>query len=233
MAIELSQRALADFAPRRRSASSITSSWYSVARWISSTTADGDDDVLGIGSRPDAGRDQREQRPESLAAGVHQVRRGLGDEAELADQLAFEQILDAGQAGGDPGRQVGVGELDAGEHGRGVHTDEPMSGRRRAPSGGEARNSHHHDNSGSGTVNQSSTGPGNSAEPSVTMTATAITIPVRMPGTTTYGASVPHRGTTSDAGPPQRRSPAIRATDDPAADGDGTGPGRRPGRRST
>ena len=27
-------------APRRRSASSITSSWYSVARWISSTTAD-------------------------------------------------------------------------------------------------------------------------------------------------------------------------------------------------
>src|SRR6478752_7259695 len=40
IAIELSQRALADLAPRRRSASSITSSWYSVARWISSTTAD-------------------------------------------------------------------------------------------------------------------------------------------------------------------------------------------------
>ncbi len=39
IATELSQREFADSAPRRMDASSITSSWYSVARWISSTTA--------------------------------------------------------------------------------------------------------------------------------------------------------------------------------------------------
>ena len=38
IATVLSQRALAEAAPRRRGASSITSSWYSVARWVSSTT---------------------------------------------------------------------------------------------------------------------------------------------------------------------------------------------------
>ena len=42
IATVLSQRALALAAPRRSAASSITSSWYSVARWVSSTTtADG------------------------------------------------------------------------------------------------------------------------------------------------------------------------------------------------
>ncbi len=41
-ATELPQRAFALATPRRTSASSITSSWYSVARWVSSTTtADG------------------------------------------------------------------------------------------------------------------------------------------------------------------------------------------------
>ena len=38
IAMELPQRALALCAPRRTGASSITSSWYSVARWVSSTT---------------------------------------------------------------------------------------------------------------------------------------------------------------------------------------------------
>ena len=38
IAIELPQRELALGAPRRTSASSITSSWYSVPRWVSSTT---------------------------------------------------------------------------------------------------------------------------------------------------------------------------------------------------
>ena len=37
MAIVLSQRELAEGAPRRSGASSITSSWYSVARCVSST----------------------------------------------------------------------------------------------------------------------------------------------------------------------------------------------------
>ena len=38
MASELSQRWFAEATPRRSAASSMTSSWYSVARWVSSTT---------------------------------------------------------------------------------------------------------------------------------------------------------------------------------------------------
>ncbi len=87
----------------------------------------GDDHLFGLGMRTDTGRHQGEQRPEPLAAGVHQMRRGLGHEVELADQFALEQILHPDQAGGHPGRQARVGELDAGEDGRGVHTAEPMS----------------------------------------------------------------------------------------------------------
>ena len=114
IAIELSQRAFADFAPRRRSASSITSSWYSVARWINSTTAEATITSSDSRTRPDPGGDQGEQRPEPLAAGVHQVRRGLGDEVEVADEFALEQVLDPGKAVAHPRREIGVGEFDAG-----------------------------------------------------------------------------------------------------------------------
>ena len=92
IATVLSQRALADAAPRRTAASSITSSWYSVARWVSSTTDGGRHDAGG-GASPNWAASSATQRPEPLAAGVDQVtarpRRRTGPrwDRTLAQQL--------------------------------------------------------------------------------------------------------------------------------------------------
>ena len=74
IAIELFQRALADMAPRRSTASSMTSSWYSVDRWVSSMATAAGTTAVGVGIA-EPGRQQHDQRPEALAAGVDQMPR--------------------------------------------------------------------------------------------------------------------------------------------------------------
>ena len=72
IATVLSHRALADAAPRRITASSMTSSWYSVARWVSSTTTAAGTTRATVGS-PNCGGEQHQQGPEPLAAGLDEV----------------------------------------------------------------------------------------------------------------------------------------------------------------
>ena len=80
IATVLSQRMLALGAPRRASASSITSSWYSVARCTSSIETD---PGISRGSRgvAEVAGQQHEHRAEALAARGDQVRRRLGEQA--------------------------------------------------------------------------------------------------------------------------------------------------------
>ena len=84
IATVLSQRALADGAPRRSGASSITSSWYSVARWVSSTTTAAGDQHRPASRVAELRGQQHEQRAEPLAAGLDQVAGRLGDERVVA-----------------------------------------------------------------------------------------------------------------------------------------------------
>ena len=107
IAIELSHRALALCAPRRRSASSITSSWYSVARCVSSTTSAAGTTPVDVGS-PNSDGEHHEQRPEPLAAGVDQVPGGLVDEVDVGRDRQRELLLDLEQLGAHPRLELGV-----------------------------------------------------------------------------------------------------------------------------
>ena len=112
----LSHRAFALAWPCRTAASSITSSWYSVARWVSSM-------AIAPGTSRSSGwlpnwRGQQDQRgPQPLAA-RDQVRGGLVEQ-RLLDLHRFPQAcLDLGQPVGDDlfQRRVGKQNGDNGRH---------------------------------------------------------------------------------------------------------------------
>ena len=109
IATVLSQRAFAEAAPRRSRASSITSSWYSVARCVSSTTTAAAVTSAASGIAVLCGQ-QRQQRAEPLAAGIDQVAGGAGDERVLADHRSDEQILHRRHPDPDPGIEGGIGQ---------------------------------------------------------------------------------------------------------------------------
>ena len=68
----LPHRALAEAAPRRTRASSMTSSWYSVARWVSSTTTPAVMISGALGS-PKWLASSVSERTEPLPAGVDEM----------------------------------------------------------------------------------------------------------------------------------------------------------------
>ena len=110
IAIELVQRALADTAPRRSTASSITSSWYSVERWVSSIATAAGTTAGGL-RIPEAGREQHHQRPEALATRLDQMAGGLGDERVVALDRRAQQILDRAEPAPDRRLQRRVDEI--------------------------------------------------------------------------------------------------------------------------
>ena len=118
IATELSQRALALSAPRRRAASSITSSWYSVARWVSSTTTAASTTSAAAGVGAELRRQQHQQRTEPLAAGNHDVLGRLGDERGVGPGGVAERLLDRLQPSTNPGFERRVGELESQALGR-------------------------------------------------------------------------------------------------------------------
>ncbi len=72
------------------------------------------DHVLHLGVVAGLGRDQDEQRPEPLAAGLHQVAGGLGDEPRPAADVPGQRLLDLGhphlEARGQPLVEDGEGQ---------------------------------------------------------------------------------------------------------------------------
>ena len=96
------QRALTLGTPRRVSASSITSSWYSEPMWTSSTavapvTASS---ARGPGSERRIGGTEGQGRPEPLASGRDQMTGHLAEEAVLGVDLVGQTGLDPGQVAG-------------------------------------------------------------------------------------------------------------------------------------
>ncbi len=65
-------------------------------------------DGIGVGVRVQLRGQHHEQRPEPLAAGVDDVRGGLGDERGVAEGGRGQPVLDASQAVGDGLRERGV-----------------------------------------------------------------------------------------------------------------------------
>ena len=78
----LLQRAFTLGTPRRVSASSMTSSWYSEPRCTSSTDTEPVIAASAAGVGPDGGvgRAERQRGPDALAAGADEVRGDLGEE---------------------------------------------------------------------------------------------------------------------------------------------------------
>ena len=68
------------------------------------------DDVVDVRVLTGLGGQQHQQRPEPLAAGVEQVRGGLGDEREPALDVPVERLLDLLHAAAQPRLEVGVGD---------------------------------------------------------------------------------------------------------------------------
>ena len=125
MAVELPYFALALGAPRRTSASSMTSSWHSEARWVSSTPAAAAT-TSSLMPVAELGRQQGQQRPEPLAAGLDEVDVGLGDERVVVVDLAAQQRVDLDQAVAAAARisrgRRPMGSADAPEGSRGHRT---------------------------------------------------------------------------------------------------------------
>ena len=92
--------------PRRTSASSITSSWYSVARCVSSTTTADGHDTRRVRVTELRG-EHHQQRPETLAARPHEMLRGLRDERDVALGGLEQPLLDSRQ----PGLDIGLKSL--------------------------------------------------------------------------------------------------------------------------
>ncbi len=122
MATVLLHRVLAAVAPRRTVASSITSSWYRVARWVSSQTTADITTASASASEPSAELrgQQRQQRPEPLAAGIDEVLGDVGDELVLGPHRRLQRRLDDLQALPDGCFQRGVVELDPDRPQRGL-----------------------------------------------------------------------------------------------------------------
>ena len=114
----LLHRAFALGAPRRTWASSITSSWYSVARCTSSMTAPATVTCQCVGIGTQLRGQHGEQRAEALAAGLEQMLDGLGHQLVGFAQLSGHQVLDAGHAVADVLRKGGVPEVHARDHAR-------------------------------------------------------------------------------------------------------------------
>ncbi len=74
---------------------------------------DGRRDDAWLGGLPELRRQQHEQRPEPLAAGVDEVPRGLGDERVRRLHRVAEQPLDGLQASQQLGLERMVGHRDA------------------------------------------------------------------------------------------------------------------------
>ena len=117
--MQLAQRVLALGAPRRTTASSMTSSWYSVARWVSSQTT-------AAGSTSGAPGVAEAARPAATSIGRNRFppaaircRGRLADERVLAADRRDQLGLDVGQARGEgppegAARQPGRPIVDAG-----------------------------------------------------------------------------------------------------------------------
>ena len=114
----LLHRALALGAPRRTWASSMTSSWYSVARCTISMTAPATVDLPGVGFGPQLGGQHREQRPEPFAAGLEQMLHGLGHQLVGAAQLGLHERFDPRHAVADVAGRIGVAEVHPRHHAR-------------------------------------------------------------------------------------------------------------------
>jgi hypothetical protein len=109
IATELLHRELTDGWPRRTSASSMTSSWNSVARWVSSMATAAWMTRGSFGS-PNCGQ-QDQQGPEPLAARRDGMPGGLGKELVTGMRRLHERRLDPGQIVKNLRRQGGVREI--------------------------------------------------------------------------------------------------------------------------
>ena len=108
----LSQRAFADGAPRRTGASSMTSSWYSVARWVSSTTTAAGTISGRVGSPKCAASSVTSGR-NRLPPASTRCRADLGDELVVGAHGSPQAGLDLVQSGPHRTLELGVVELDA------------------------------------------------------------------------------------------------------------------------
>ena len=129
IATVLSQRAFADGAPRRSGASSITSSWYSVARWVSSPRPRPTDDADGVGVA--------ELRGHSATIGRNRLPPASTRWRDASETNGSSLVTasrrpssTASQAAAQPLRQLGVGERDS-PNGQGCgHVDVLHAGQR-------------------------------------------------------------------------------------------------------
>ena len=110
--MEFPHRAFADAAPRRTGASSITSSWYSVARWVSSTTAAARTTAIGPAVAELSGQ-RGQQRAEPLPAGLDQMLGGLGQHRVRGADGVAQGVFDPLEAGLDGRFEHGIVESDA------------------------------------------------------------------------------------------------------------------------
>ena len=114
----LLHRALALGAPRRTCASSITSSWYSVARCTSSITAPPTVTCQASGSGPSCAESTVNSGRKRLPPAWNRCCDRLGHQLVGFAQLGGHQVLDAGHSVADVGGESGVAEIHARHHGR-------------------------------------------------------------------------------------------------------------------
>ena len=128
------------------------------------------DHVLDVGVLAGLGGQQHEQRPEALAAGLHQVAGGLGHEAGAAADVPGQRLLDLGQPVLEP---------------RGQPLVEDREGETR---GGARWVACAHLRNCPATPARFRTGPGSTPSTTVAAAPTAMVIEVSAEGCTTYAA---------------------------------------------
>ena len=112
IATRLPHFALTDGTPRRVSASSITSSWYSEPIWTSSTEMPPVNHVVGNDATARCGRDRGQHRPQTLSAGADQVTGDLGQIRVFGDNRFAKLILQPRHCIGEPGKIQGGQDVD-------------------------------------------------------------------------------------------------------------------------
>ena len=112
MAVAIARPAVATTVgrPRRSGAASSTSSWTSVAEWISST-ATAARSTPSSSRSPAAGREEDEQRPQPLAAGADRRARVRGEHLAVRGRQLLEPLLEPRHQR----RDVRATRLDEGE----------------------------------------------------------------------------------------------------------------------
>ena len=162
----LSHRAFAESAPRRREASSITSSWYSDARWVSSTTQAAvrtpSPSASAVSAASSTSRGRNRLPPACIRCRQASVMNGASDWISRSSRASTSPSRPRSRASSALSR---TGSASGG--GRGIRH------RMKAPA----------------SAARSSTGPGTMPSATVAARPTAMATVVRMLGTATVGPS--------------------------------------------